>query len=272
MIGIFDSGTGGLAAARTIADCLPGYGIIYFGDTARTPYGTKSPEAIARYVIEGLDFLVSRGAKLIVVSCDSASSVVSSSVRDRYDVPVLDTITAGAEYCLERSGGRRVGILTSRATGLSGVFERRIKQLDSRRKVFCTPCPLLVPLIEEGWENKMETIRILKTYLHPLKAVQVDTLILACSHSIPLQSVIQRKMGKRVKIVDSSVAVAAHVCHYLDTHSELNQLLDKASQLAVYVSDITDQVKSVANQFFKHDIPLERVDLTVPVSPLSSDF
>ncbi len=183
MIGVFDSGIGGLTVVRALLKKLPGYEIAYFGDTARAPYETKSAETVSGYAIESIDFLLSLGVKLIIAACNTVSRVAMPKLRERSPVPVFDVVSPVVE-AVAGSHSRRIGVIGTRTTITSRVYERKI--LDAvphpHVKVFSAACPLLVPLVEEGWLKKPVTSMIVKKYLHPLKVRQIDTLILGCTH------------------------------------------------------------------------------------------
>ncbi|MBW1747843.1 MAG: glutamate racemase, partial [Deltaproteobacteria bacterium] len=216
MIGIFDSGIGGLTVVKSLMEELPGYNMIYFGDTARTPYGSKSPETVVRYALENTDFLLKQGAKLIVMACNTASSVAADRVAENYDIPIFEVVTPATEQAVKISNTLTIGVIGTRATVKSGIYEHKIMALKPDAKVYSAACPLLVPLVEEGWMKKPETVMIIKKYLHPLKVRQIDTLILGCTHYPLLKDKIQRKIGKRVHIIDSSIAIAENVKFFLD--------------------------------------------------------
>ena len=219
MIGIFDSGIGGLTVVRALMHQLPGYDFVYFGDTARTPYGTKSPDTVIEYALQDTEFLLKKGAKIIVMACNTASSVATERVGDAFRIPIFDVIAPAVERSLAASSNGRIGVVGTRATVDSGIYQRKIEAVRPEAKVFAAACPLLVPLVEEGWLKKPVTAMIVKKYLHPLKVRQIDTLILGCTHYPLLAGVIQRKIGKRVAIIDSSVGVAAAVKSFLSRHA-----------------------------------------------------
>ena len=193
MIGIFDSGVGGLTVARAVMKQIPGYDIVYFGDTAHTPYGTKSAETVIGYTINNIEFLLSQGAELIVIACNTASSVATARVLERFSVPIFEVITPAVELAVQTSKNLNFGIIGTRATITSGIYEKKIIENQPQARVYSAACPLLVPLVEEGWLNKAETAMIVKKYLQPLKTRQIDTLILGCTHYPLLKKVIQRK-------------------------------------------------------------------------------
>ncbi|MEA3429306.1 MAG: glutamate racemase [Thermodesulfobacteriota bacterium] len=261
MIGIFDSGIGGLTVVQAIIEELSGYDIVYFGDTARTPYGNKSPETVVKYALENTGFLLSKGANIIVMACNTASSVATEKVAERFDVPIFEVITPAVEFAVKTSKKSRIGVIGTRATISSGIYEKKIKQMNPDVKVYSFPCPLLVPLVEEGWLKKPETRMIVKKYLHPLKVRQIDTLILGCTHYPILKNIIQQKVGKRVNIIDSSIAVAGKVKDFLENHVEIDSRLDKKGVCRFFVSDVTKQFKKTANDMLKKTVILEHVKI-----------
>ncbi|MCP4215293.1 MAG: glutamate racemase, partial [bacterium] len=208
MIGVFDSGIGGLTVVRALFEKLPGYDIVYFGDTARTPYGSKSPGTLVEYAIEDTRFLIEKGAKLIVMACNSASSVATEDVSKEFDVPIFEVVTPAAKLSVETTRAGSIGVIGTRATINSGIYEKKIRQIDPEIRIYPASCPLLVPLVEEGWLKRPETVMIVKKYLHPLKVRQIDTLILGCTHYPILKKIIQRKIGKKVSLIDSSEAIS----------------------------------------------------------------
>jgi glutamate racemase len=260
MIGIFDSGIGGLTVVREVLDKLPQYRIVYFGDTARTPYGTKSQKTIKEYSIEDTEFLLAQGAKVIVVACNSVSSVAFDTLRERFSVPVFEVIRPAVEKALGLTRKQRIGIIGTRATIGSGIYERLLKESRPEVEVFSHPCPLLVPLVEEGWLNRPETKRIVRKYLSPLKMKQIDTLVLGCTHYPLLKSIIEPKMGKRVRVIDSSQEVALWVKDYLEKHPEVaGGLTPTEGQEGhrFFVSDLTPNFEQIAKQFLGRPIKLE---------------
>lgn len=257
MIGIFDSGIGGLTVARALMDCLPGYDIVYFGDTARTPYGSKSPETVAAYALEDTAFLADRGAKIIVMACNSASSVATRAVTAGFDMPIFEVITPAVEMAVDISPHAAIGVIGTRATINSGIYEKKIRELRPGARVYSVACPLLVPLVEEGWLKKPETRMVLKKYLHPLKVRQIGGLILGCTHYPILKAMISRKIGKRVQIIDSSLAVSGKVKSCLASDPDLDAGLKKNGAFDLYVSDITPQFEKTAKSILKKGVSLK---------------
>ena len=256
MIGVFDSGIGGLTVVKALLDQVPGYDIVYFGDTARTPYGSKSPDTVIGYALENTEFLLDKGAQVIVVACNTASSVAFENITAKYDVPVFEVITPAVEVSIKNSRSLKIGIIGTRATVGSGAYEKKIREIKPAAKIYSKACPLLVPLVEEGWFNKPETVMIIKKYLHPLKVRQIDTLVLGCTHYPLLKNTIQRKIGKRVFIADSSLAVAREIKKFLSEHPGVEQKISKKGLTKFFVSDITPQFEKTARMILKKDIQL----------------
>lgn len=255
MIGIFDSGIGGLTVARAIENQLPGHTLLYFGDTARTPYGTKSAEAIVDYSLRNGEFLLEQGATIIVIGCNSASSVATEKLRSTFDVPVIEVIGPAALKASEVTANGRIGVIGTRATVKSGIYERTITTSAPGLQVTSVPCPLLVPLVEEGWLNSRETKMIIRRYLHPLKEKQIDTLILGCTHYPMLKHLIQARIGKRVRLIDSSIEVAKALKKVVEPDSDKNT--SSVSQFhRFYFSDITDSAKNAAATIFGENVEL----------------
>lgn len=256
MIGIFDSGVGGMTVARAIEQALPEYRLVYFGDLARTPYGSKSGETISRYSCENVDFLLGQGAKIIVVACNSAASVAADRLRAAYATPIFEVITPAVKEALKGGGNGRIGVIGTRATVKSGVYEAKIKAADASCQVFSAACPLLVPLVEEGWLDHRETKMILRRYLAPLKAKQVDTLVLGCTHYPLLKELIQPRIGRRVRVIDSSQALAADLRAFLDENPSLAAGLSRGGENLYYASDVTDAARMIAHRIFGRPIEL----------------
>jgi glutamate racemase len=261
MIGIFDSGIGGLTVVRAIMNALPGYDMIYFGDTARTPYGNKSGETVIEYSLQNTDFLINQGANLIVMACNTASSVATEAVKKNFSVPIHEVISSAVKHSLRATRKSIIGVIGTRATISSGIYEKKIKEINPEASVFSAACPLLVPLVEEGWLKKPETRMIVKKYLHPLKVKQIDTLILGCTHYPLLKSIIQHKIGKKVQIIDSSISVAEEIKNFLSASPETEKLLSKNGTAKFFVSDLTQQFKKTAEFVLCRPIELQHVRL-----------
>lgn len=208
-IGVFDSGVGGLTALRKLADMLPGANLIYLGDTARVPYGNRSPEIIAYYAQQCTEFLLGREVKLIIVACNTVSAVALNLIESISPVPVIGVIKPAVSAALAVTKTNRIGIIGTRATIQSGAYELEFQKLagDRENHIFSCPCPLFVPLVEEGWHDHGATYTIALEYLQPLITAQIDTLILGCTHYPLLKKTIQQIMPD-VQLIDSGEEAA----------------------------------------------------------------
>lgn len=259
MIGVFDSGLGGLTVVKELLKRVPEYKILYFGDTARTPYGTKSAETVSRYAIENTRFLLAKGAKIIVVACHTVSSTSIPVLRETFpEVPFFEVVTPSFRKALKLTKNKKVGLIGTRTTVESGIYQRLFSEADPEIKLYTNPAPLLVPLIEEGWLKKPETRSIVKKYLIPLKMKGIDTLILACTHYPLIKRVISEKAGKRVKLVDPSEEVALEVAEFLTGHEEFAKMVEKNGEPEVWVSDITPNFERIAGMFLNRKITLRK--------------
>ncbi len=261
MIGIFDSGVGGMTVARAVEEVLPERSIIYFGDVARAPYGSKSPATISRYARQNCDFLLAKGARVIIVACNSAASVAGHLLQQEYDVPIMEVISPAVAQAVRASVSGRIGVIGTRATINARVYEQEICALKPAAKVFSQPCPLLVPLVEEGWLAKRETKMIIRRYLHPLRARSIDTLVLGCTHYPLLAHLIKPRLGPHVQVIDSSLAVAHVLKKFLVDNPTLADSLAKGEENRYYVSDLTEAAQSTARRIFGRPINLELVQI-----------
>lgn len=256
MIGIFDSGIGGMTVARAVENLLPRLPIRYFGDLARTPYGSKSDAAILEYSIENTRFLLSQGATVIVIACNSAASVATERLRTDFPVPIIEVISPAVQEAIARSTTGRLGIIGTSATIRNNQYEKQIHGSRPDFRVYSQACPLLVPLVEEGWLNTRETKMILRRYLHPLQHKQIDTLVLGCTHYPLLKHLIQPRIGRRVQLIDSSEAVARSLHEYLGRHPGLVAEAERPPQHRYFVSDLTANAQQAANSIFQRTIEL----------------
>ena len=262
MIGIFDSGVGGMTVARAIEQFCPGYPLIYFGDLARMPYGPKSPAMITEYAHRNTEFLLRQGARLIVIACNSAASVASALLRSHYAERIIDVIDPAVARAAAVSRNGRIGLIGTSATINSGVYAERLHTVRPDCRVYSQACPLLVPLVEEGWLDRRETKMIVRKYLHPLRDKQLDALILGCTHYPLLKKVIAPRIGRCVHIIDSSVEVALHLKAVLDGDEALRTLLHAPETPSrFYVSDMPAAVASLAGQIFGRTVHLEKTDV-----------
>lgn len=249
-----------MTVARAVEQLLPDYSLIYFGDIAHTPYGPKSPDTITRYAVNNSEFLIENGAELIIIACNSAASVATDTLRARFDVPIIEVVSPAVAAAVGATTTGRIGIIGTRATVGSGVYEEQISRTDPTCKTYTRACPLLVPLVEEGWNHKQETKMVIRRYLRSLKDKQIDTLVLGCTHYPLLKELIQHRIGKRVTLIDSSVETARYLKQYLARLPEdvVEKQKDRASH-RYFVSDLTETAQTVADRIFQRSMELIRV-------------
>jgi len=222
-IGIFDSGVGGLTVFSEVEKALPREEIIYFGDTARVPYGTKSKETVTKFSVENVEFLMKHNVKLVLVACNTASSLSLNFLKRCFRVPIIGVIEPGARNAVNSTRNNRVGVIGTNATIISGAYEKTIKKINGRIAIYSQSCPLFVPLVEEGWTGNKVTYEVVSIYLKGLKNKGVDTLILGCTHYPLLKDVIKKFMGSEVVLVDSAREVAKEARSILDASGLLNE-------------------------------------------------
>jgi glutamate racemase len=261
MIGVFDSGFGGLTIFRALIDKLPEYDYLYLGDNARTPYGNKSLKTIYEYTEQAVSFLFNRGASLIILACNTASAKALRKIQQEWlpkyhpDGRVLGVVIPLAEEAVATSRYGRIGVIGTRATIESGVFEQELYKLNPGLKIYSQPCPLLVPIVEENWVGKPETNIILKKYLRSLKSKKIDSLILGCTHYPFLKKDITRIMGKNCHVLDAPGIVSAKLCDYLGRHPEMDKRLVRKGQKGFFTSDDPDRFKAFGEKFLGRHIP-----------------
>lgn len=252
-IGVFDSGLGGLTVVKEIMKRLPNEDIVYFGDTARVPYGTKSRESIIRFSKQNISILLKHKVKMIVVACNSSTSHALPILRKTFDLPIVGVIIPGAKKAVRSTTNRIVGVIATPATIKSLAYEKQVKKLDAGIKVIAQACPLFVPLVEEGWFEQKVTQEIAQEYLHKLKTWGVDTLILGCTHYPLLKPVIQRVMGSGVTLIDSAEQVAEEVDRQLSLLN-LHRTKKRIPRYQFLVSDEPQHFQRAARQFLGFDI------------------
>src|SRR5438046_1509903 len=244
-VGVFDSGIGGLTVVKALRDLLPNESIHYLGDTARVPYGPKSPETVQRYAVELAEMLVRENAKALIVACNTVSSVALPLLATKFPVPVLGVIEPGAQAALQATRNRHVGVIGTRATIRSGAYEKALRASDNNVRVSSRACPLLVPLIEEGLLDDDVTDRVILRYLEPVVADGIDTLVLGCTHYPLLSAAIARVLGRKITLVDSAKNCATAVQETLDQQS-LRAPATRCGELRVALTDSADNFLNVA--------------------------
>ncbi len=258
-IGVFDSGIGGLTVVRAIGARLPKENIVYFGDTARVPYGSKSPQVVREYAAEDVDFLLGKDVKMVVIACNTVSAVALDVVQKRAKVPIVGVIRPGAEAAAAATRTRRVGIIGTAATINSNAYGHALRHLAPDIQVSSRACPLFVPLAEEGWIDHQVTLLTAKEYLFPLTLEKIDTLILGCTHYPVLRGAITAAMGGTVNLIDSGEAAAVEVERVLDAH-HLRNMNSHRPNLQFYVSDLPARFAEVGERFLGHTMGRIRVE------------
>lgn len=275
MIAIFDSGLGGLTVLKACKKRLPQYEYLYLGDTQRVPYGGRSQETIQKYAEEAVEFCFQQGVPLVIFACNTATAFALRHVQEKYlrspsgsgptpikDKKILGVIRPVVEIAVKKTKNKRIAVVGTRATVASQAYEREIRKRNPEIKVFSKDCPLLVPLIEEGFAHKPEMRSILKKYLAPVKDFAPDTLILGCTHYPLIQDVFQDIMGKKVHIFDSATATAESLADYLIRHPEIESLLAKTGIVQYGVTDAPERFEKSAKAFLQDgNIRAEKVKL-----------
>lgn len=260
-IGFFDSGIGGLTVVKAVAQLLPNENIVYFGDTARVPYGSKSNETVVEYSLQAANFLLRKNIKLLVVACNTASSVALKDLKRFLTIPVIGMIEPGSKLALRESKNGKIGIIGTNATINNKAYSQELKKLNPKLKVFEKACPLFVPIAEEGWIDHKATELIAKEYLTELKSKKIDSLVLGCTHYPILKDVIQKVMGKSVTLVDSGSPAAQLVDEYLNGRG-LRNISNQIGKREFYVSDIPTKFREIAERFLGKKIThLHKVEL-----------
>ena len=266
-IGVFDSGFGGLTILKGIVQELPKYDYVYLGDTARTPYGTRSPEVVYEFTKQAVDFLFTHGSELILFACNTASSDALRKIQREY-IPkrypgkkVLGVLIPAAEEAVRVTKRGRIGVIATEGTVLSDAFPRELSKLDSRIRVFQKACPLLVPLIEAGEHRTPAARLILKNYLRPLLLKHIDTLILGCTHYGIIERDIRKITGKNVRIISEGSVVPRKLKKYLAGHSDVEQKLSRGGHIAFYSTAATNKFERLGSVFFGKKIHVKRAAL-----------
>lgn len=254
MIGIFDSGVGGLTVVKEIKKILPDVSIVYFGDTARLPYGNKSQETIQKYSAEIVEFLKKKGCKTIVIACNTASAFAADYLRRKYSkLEIYDVVSSGAKAVAEATKNKKVGVIGTTATINSSVYKKKISEIDPEIEIFTKACPLFVHLVEENWIARSETKKIARAYLKELKIEKIDTLLLGCTHYPLLEKVISGVMGKRTKVIASGKKLAEKLEEKRQDH--------KKEKDEYFVSDLTEHFEKLARNILGKNIKIEKIEI-----------
>lgn len=271
-VGIFDSGIGGLTVVREVIKCLPNEQIIYFGDTARVPYGGKSTELIQKFSDQIVKFLLSKEVKLIIVACNTVSATSLEWLKSRYPIPIVGVIDAGAKRCVKVTRNNIIGVIGTRATIESRAYMIAVHQLHPGIKVYSKSCPLLVPLVEEGSNSKVTKL-VLTHYLGGLKKKNIDTLILGCTHYPLIKEEIQEVVGDGVKLIDSASAVAHEVrgiLRNIDHQKPKTENRKPMTDNQFYFSDIPRGFKQLSKKFLGYSISYTKINLDMCITSFTT--
>ena len=250
-----------MTVVKKMLSMLPNEKIIYFGDTARVPYGSKSNSTIIEYANQDVKFLYNKNVKLIIAACNTASSVALDNLREQFDIPIIGMIEPGSKYALSKTKNGKIGVVGTHSTINNEAYSRKLKQLNDEVKVFEKACPLFVPLAEEGWTDHKATELIAEEYLEELIEKEIDTLILGCTHYPILTEIIQKIMGAKVTLIDSGTAATFEVENYLDGRGLRNDS-NQIGKHQYYVSDLPVKFKNIAERFLGTEIDhLEKIDV-----------
>lgn len=260
-IAIFDSGIGGLSVAKQVIKYLPQYSIVYFGDTARVPYGTRSNSIIKKYSEQDTDFLISKGAGIVLIGCNSASALAYSHLNAKYDIPIIDIINPAARASQAISANQKIGVIGTQATINSNAHKASLTSLNPQIKVYNKACPLLVSLAESGGLSSSITNQILSEYITPLVKKNIDTLILGCTHYPYFKKQIHR-LFPHLNLIDPGKEIALTLKEYLTNNSTLNNTLEKTNQKYFYVSDEPQNFTKICTKFLgTSSVDIEKIEL-----------
>lgn len=260
-IGVFDSGIGGLTVLKEILRTMPLESTLYLGDTARVPYGIRSAMTVARYSFENTDFLVSKGIKLLVVACNTVSAVSLDSIKKKISIPVIGVIEPGAKAAVAATKNKKVGVIGTEATINSGAYSRIIKGMDNGIDVISLPCPLFVPLAEEGFTDDEIALMVAEKYLKTIRDKGIDTLVLGCTHYPLLKGIIAKVMGDNIVLVDSAIETAREIKATLAKYGLENNSMRERLNL-FYVTDAPERFVRVGEKFLNQGIKhIEKIDI-----------
>jgi len=254
-IGIFDSGVGGLTVVKEVCKNLPHENIIYLGDTARVPYGTRSAQTVQKYAVSNTDFLLTQNIKLLVIACNTASAVAYEKLKGMYRLPIIDVVGPGARAAVAASPTKRIGIIGTDGTILSGAYQKEITRLEPESRIVTQACPLFVPLAEAGWCEKGDEVVLLtaRRYLAPLMNSGIDTLVLGCTHYPLLKNAIREVMGPGIRLIDSAEETACDVMQMLERQHILNDDACPGTS-TFYVTDIPHRFAETGSRFLGREL------------------
>ena len=260
-IAVFDSGIGGLTVLKEIIEQLPGEDIVYFGDTARIPYGTRSKETVIKYVLQSFGFLMTKDIKAIVIGCNTATAFAIDEARKHFDLPIIGVVNPGALAASKATKNNTIGVIGTEGTINSSAYQRRIRQILPTAEIIGISCPLFVPIVEEGWENSDVASLAAEKYLLELKEHKIDTLVLGCTHYPVLRYTIGKVMGPGVQLINPAYETAKLTKDILEEKNLLNEKLD-GGNYKYYVSDDPDKFKRIGGNMIRAQIGLvEKVNI-----------
>ncbi|WP_416198854.1 MAG: glutamate racemase [Sporanaerobacter sp.] len=252
-IGVFDSGIGGLTVLKEIAEQLPGEDVIYFGDTARIPYGTRSRETVIKYSFQCIRFLLSKDIKAIVIACNTASAMALEEAKKVFEIPILGVIEPGANAAVATTKNNKIGVIGTVGTINSEAYQRKIRRLHPTLEVIGISCPLFVPIVEEGWEDSDVANMTAEKYLQELKEHNIDTLVLGCTHYPALRYTIGKVMGERVTLVNPAYETAKVTKILLKENGLFSEKID-GGKYEFYVSDDPEKFRRIGGNILKKEI------------------
>ncbi|MDD3393669.1 MAG: glutamate racemase [Clostridia bacterium] len=259
-IGIFDSGVGGLTVVKQVMKVMPHENIVYFGDTARLPYGSKSKEAVTKFSKQNVRFLLTKQVKAIIVACNTASSNSLEELHKAFEVPIFGVVDAGVAEALRTTQNKKIGVIGTAGTVRSGAYEKMICKKDAQMQVFSKACPLFVPLAEEGWTDNEVARLAAERYLEELMQKGIDSLVLGCTHYPLLKQCIGTIVGANVKLVDPAKATAKQVKLFLQEKG-IQNLEEALGERAFYLSDYTDMFYSICQKALKQGYTPDIIDI-----------
>jgi glutamate racemase len=254
-VGVFDSGLGGLTVVREIMRNLPNERMVYFGDTARVPYGNKSKATIIRFSRQIVNFLKTQNVKAIVVACNTASALALEAIEPEVDVPIIGVVRPGTEMALHTTVNKRIGVIATEGTIRSNLYQTLLQKNDPEMKVFTRACPLFVPLVEEGWTKDPVTEEVARRYLKNILEQKIDTLIMGCTHYPLLRKLLQKVVGENVHLINPAYETALALGRLLDEQGLANDgQIEETHKYYFYASDTVEKFNKFANSILPYDI------------------
>ena len=261
MIGIFDSGVGGLTVVKEIFKYLPGYQIVYFGDTARLPYGTKGGVFVKKYSAKITDWLIKKGAKLLIIACHTSSAWASESLKKQFKtIPIFEMASPGVNEAIKLTKNKKIGIIGTPGTIKSGFWQKKLLEFDHNLKIYSKPCPLFAPLAEEGWLNEKPAKETAKKYLKEFKNKNIDVLILACTHYPLLKRVIRETIGHNIRIINPAESLAKELKLFFKNNPQIASKMKRGKGHQFFFSDEPYNLKKISRLCLGREIKIKVKD------------